>query len=169
MRRIILLILALLMCTALQASAAGRRPADAWSFYHFDGSAFVPGPSADGTAYIALRENVRPVIVTGSPAHIEQNALPDGSGVIAGICYIQSTGGKLAGGSSFQPYQRVPLLISSGGRQLVTVQTDDFGYFVVTLAAGTYAVGSGPFTAEITVERGVTSLVPLRAGKRMAD
>ena len=51
----------------------------------------------------------------------------------------------------------------------VTVQTDEHGYFVAVLAAGKYSIGSGPFTAEISVDRGITTLVPLRAGKRMVD
>lgn len=165
------LLLALLVCTTLSAtaSAAGRRPADVWNYYHFDGSAFTPGPAVDGSAFVAVREKVQPVILAAQTSQIEQTALPDGTGVIAGICYLQSTGGKLGSGSGFKPYPRVPLLISTGGKQLVTVQTDDHGYFVVVLPAGTYSVGSGPFTAEISVERGITTLVPLRVGKRMVD
>ena len=165
------LLLVFLLCMALPmpASAAANRPADVWNYYHFDGNAFVPGPAMDGSAYVAVREKVRPVILTAQASDIEQTALPDESGVIAGICYLQSSGGKLGGGSGFKPYSRVPLLISSGGKQFVTVQTDDLGYFVVVLPAGTYSIGSEPFTAEITVERGITTLVPLRAGKRMVD
>jgi hypothetical protein len=151
------------------ASAAGKRPADAWNYYHFDGSAFVPGPAVDGTAFVAVREKARPVVLTAEADQIEHTLLPADSGVIAGICYLQSSGGKLGGSSGFKPYQRVPLLISSAGKQLVTVQTDEHGYFVVVLPAGTYSVGSGPFTAEISVEQGITTLVPLRGGKRMAD
>jgi len=171
MSKALLLLLVLLSCTAIPAtaSAAANRPADAWNYYHFDGIAFTPGPTADGSAFVAVREKVRPVVLTTQPTAVVQIALPDGSGVIAGICYLQSSGGKLGGGSGYQPYSRVPLLISSGGKEFVTVQTDDHGYFVVVLPAGTYSVGSGPFTAEITVERGITTLVPLRAGKRMVD
>ena len=171
MTKTIQCLLAFLLCTALPAgvSAAGNRPADVWNYYHFDGAAFTPGPATDGSAYVAVREKVRPVVLTALTSDIEQTALPDGAGVIAGICYLQSSGGKLGGGRGYTPYPRMPLLISSGGKQLVTVQTDDHGYFVVVLAAGTYSIGSGPFTAEITVERGTTSLVPLRAGKRMVD
>lgn len=151
------------------ASAAGKYPADAWNYYHFDGSAFIPGPAVDGSAFIAVREKVRPVVLTVQTSDIEKTALPDGTGVIAGICYMQSSGGKLGGSGGFTPYPNVPLLISSGSKQLVSVQTDDFGYFVVVLPAGKYAIGNGPSTAEITVERGITTLVPLRAGKRMVD
>ena len=171
MSKTIHLLLALLICSALPApaSAAGNRPTDAWSYYHFDGIAFTPGPTIDGSAFIAVREKVRPVVLTAQTSDIEQTALHDGEGVIAGICYLQSSGGKLGAGNGFKPYPRVPLLISSGGKEFVTVQTDDNGYFVVVLPAGTYSIGSVPFTAEITAERGITTLVPLRAGKRMVD
>ena len=171
MSKAIHLLLALLICSALpaSASAAGNRPTDAWNYYHFDGIAFTPGPTVDGSAFVAVREKVRPVVLTALTTLIEQTFLPDGEGVIAGICYLQSSGGKLGAGSGYSPYPRVPLLISSGGKELVTVQTDDNGYFVVVLPSGTYAIGSGPFTAEISVESGVTTLVPLRAGKRMVD
>ena len=171
MSKAIHLILALLVCSALPASASavGNRPVDTWNYYHFDGIAFTPGPSADGSAFVAVRGKARPVVLTAQTSDIEQTVLSDGEGAIAGICYLQSSGGKLGAGSGFKPYPRVPLLISSGGKEFVTVQTDDNGYFVVVLPAGTYAIGSGPFTAEITVERGITTLVPLRAGKRMVD
>lgn len=171
MSKTFFLLIVLLVCATVSASAvaAGKRPAAAWNYYHFDGNAFTPGPTVDGGVFIAVREKVRPVILTTKQAEIVQTTLPDGAGVIAGICYLQSSGGKLGSGSGFIPYPRVPLLVSTGGRQLVTVLTDDHGYFVVVLPAGTYSIGSGPFTAEIAVERGVTTLVPLRAGKRMAD
>lgn len=171
MSKTIQLLLVFLLCAALpaSASAAGNRLADVWIYYHFDGVAFTSGPSVDGSAYVAVREKLRPVVLTAQESPVEQIALPEGAGVIAGICYLQSSGGKLGGGSGFKPYTRVPLLISSGGKQFVTVQTDDNGYFVVVLPAGTYTIGSEPFTAEITVESGITTLVPLRAGKRMVD
>ena len=171
MPKAILLLLIILVCTALPATifAAGKRQTNTWNYYHFDGNAFIAGPAADGSAFVAVREKIQPVVVTAKSSQSEQIALPDGAGVIAGICYIQSSGGKLASGSGFIPCSRVPLQISSGGKQLVTVQTDDQGYFVVVLPAGTYSVGNGPIAAEIVVERGITTLAPLRAGKRMVD
>lgn len=164
-------VLALFLCSLLplQVTAAGKRPVDSWTLYHFDGTAFVSGPAVDGGPFIAVREKIRPVVLTALTSNIEQSLLPAGSGVIAGICYLQSSGGKLGGGSGFKPYPRVPLQISSGGREFVSVLTDDQGYFVVVLPAGIYSVGSGPFAADITVDRGITTLVPLRAGKRMVD
>ena len=159
MSRIITFLLVFFTGTLLYTSisAVSKRPADVWNYYHFDGSAFVPGPAVEGAPFVAVREKVRPVVLTAPAEQLEQTVLPDNSGVIAGICYLQSSGGKLGNSSRFQPCPHVPLLISSAGKQLVTAQTDDNGYFVVVLPAGTYSVGSGPFTAEITVERGITT------------
>ena len=168
MPKAIHLLLVILICFTLPtpASAAGNRPADIWNFYHFDGIAFASGPAVDGSAFLAIKGKFLPVVLTAQTAPIEQTALPDGAGAITGICYIQSSGGKLGGGSGFKPYPRLPLLISSEGKEFVTVQTDNNGYFVVVLPAGVYSVGSGP---SITVERDITTLVPLRVGKRMVD
>jgi hypothetical protein len=171
MPKLMLLLLCFLICAALQtsASAAGRHPTETWTYYHFDGASFSPGQSTDGTPFIAVQEKVRPVVMVAPASQPELTALPDGAGVIAGICYLQSTGGKLGGTKGYKPYPRVPLLISSGEKPFVTVQTDDTGHFMAVLPTGTYAIGSGPFTIDITVERGITTLVPLRAGKRMVD
>ncbi|MEI7815745.1 MAG: hypothetical protein WCI45_01015 [Desulfuromonadales bacterium] len=167
----ILFSLAFLVCTMIYstASAAAKRPPEVWNYYHFDGVAFTSGSAVDGSAFIAVREKTRPVVLTIETSPSESTPIPEGSGVIAGICYLQSTGGKLGSGSGFKSYPRVPLLISTAGKPFVTVQTDDLGYFVVVLPAATYTVGSGPATAEISVEPGITTLVPLRVGKRMAD
>jgi len=171
MSRMTTFLLVLFIGTLLSTSiyAASKRQADAWNYYHFDGSAFVPGPAGEGTAFVAVLEKVRPVVLTAQTEQLEPTALPDDSGVIAGICYTQSSGGKLGDSSRFRPYPRVPLQVFSAGKQLVTIQTDDNGYFVVVLPAGIYSVGSGSFTADITVERGITTLAPLRVGKRMVD
>ncbi|HIJ95324.1 MAG TPA: hypothetical protein HPP94_06240 [Desulfuromonadales bacterium] len=163
----------ILACIALAvpATAIGTRPVDAWSYYHFDGTGFTSGPSADSTPSFAVRERVRPVLLLSLTSNISPTALPEGSGVVAGICYIRTAGGKLEGGagSGYAPYPRVPLLISSGGKSFVTVQTDEQGYFIVVLPAGKYSIGSGPTTAEIVVDQGITTLIPLQAGKRMVD
>lgn len=172
MSKSFLLLLTVLICVVLPvtASAAAKRPAaDTWNYYHFDGMAFIPGQTIDGSIFLAVREKMRPVVLTAQTSQIEQFELPDGAGVIAGICYLQSSAGKLGSGDEFKPYPRVPLHIAVGDKEFVSVQTDDQGYFIVVLPAGIYSVGSGPATAEITVDRGITTLVPLRVGKRMVD
>lgn len=162
------LLLALLICSIVPASASAvdTRPVDTWNYYHFDGTAFVPGPTVDGSVFVAVREKMRPVVLTAQESHIEETALPDKSGVIAGICYFQSSGTTLSADGGFKPCPRVPLQIFSGGKEFVTVQTDDHGYFLVVLPAGMYSIGSGPYSSEITVERTITTLIPLRAEKK---
>jgi hypothetical protein len=158
-----------LICLALPALSAGKRPVNVLNYYHFDGTAFSAGPAVDGSPFLAVREKMRPLVLIDQASASKQEALPTGNGAIVGICYLQSSGGKLGKGSSFLPCPRVPVVISSGGKQLITVQTDAQGYFVATLPAGTYSIGSANFTTGVSVENGNTTLVPLRAGKRMVD
>lgn len=165
-------LLAVITCALLgsAAEAASKRPADMWSFYHFDGIGFKAGPTVDGRAFIAVREHVQPLVMLDQLSNLQPVSLPDDSGVIAGICYFSSSGGKLGGrASGYAPCVRTAILISRAGKPPVSVQTDDHGYFVAVLPAGKYAIGSGGLSDEILVERGVTTLVPLRAGKRMVD
>jgi hypothetical protein len=166
-----LLTLLFLITVANSVFAFGTRMTDTWSYYHFDGTTFTSGPAAEGSISVAVREKVRPAFLKSPQSSLDLSALPDGTGVIAGICYLQSSGGKLSNGNSsgFKPYPHVPVTISSDGKQFVTVETDDKGYFVAVLPIGIYSIGSGHFTAEFAVQRGITTLVPLRAGKRMVD
>jgi hypothetical protein len=95
--------------------------------------------------------------------------MPAGKGALAGICYIQSSGGRLTAGSGYAPCPRTTIAISSGSTVVTSVVSNEHGYFVAILPAGSYRIGSGAFAAEATVENGTTFLVPLRAGKRMVD
>jgi hypothetical protein len=164
------LILALLavtvMCVSL--SAASKRPAVVWNFYHFDGHGFVAGQPPDGGPFLAVRDRAVPLVLTRA-VRTEAVALPANKGALAGICYFQNSGGKLAGGSGYAPCPRTPITISSGNTVVTNVLSDENGYFVALLAAGSYMIGSGAFAAKATVENDTTVLVPLRAGKRMVD
>lgn len=150
------------------ALAVAKWQGDMWNYYHFDGHAFAAGQSTDGSPFLAVRNGVWPVLLTET-AKIEAVALPEGKGALAGICYIQSSGGKLAPGPAYAPYPRMPVQISSGNKILTTLETDDHGYFVAALTAGRYVVSTGAAKVEVTVEKDKTVLVPLRAGKRMVD
>ena len=156
----------IVMCVTV--SAASKRPGAVWNYYHFDGRGFAAGPSPDGRPFLAVRDRCLPVVLTRM-AGIKAQALPAGKGALAGICYIQSSGGKLAGNSGYLPCPGVSLSISSGSGVVVTVPTDADGFFVAVLDAGSYTVGSGAFSSRATVEKGTTILAPLRAGKRMVD
>ena len=152
------------MC--LTAAAAAQRPAQ-WRYFHFDGHAFVAGRPADGTTAVALAAGVRPVLVKGREQPEAVN-LAGGTGALVGICYTQRSGGKLQAGPSFLPGARMAVRIYSGDRLVAAAETDDQGYFLVTVAAGRYRVEARE-VAQVTVENGTTTLVPLRVGKRMVD
>lgn len=152
----------------LAAQAASRRPPGAMVYYHFNGQEFIAGPPAVGGTYLAVGQNLRPLLLSGS-AQPETIVLAPGQGAIAGICYLQSSGGKLAGAAGYSPLPRVPLRIFSAKSGESTTTTDQEGYFVAVLDAGIYRIGSPPLTVEVRVEDGQTTLVPLRAGKRMVD
>jgi hypothetical protein len=149
-------------------SAASKRPAAAWNYYHFDGHAFVAGPTTDGSPFLAVRDRVMPVVLN-SEAGIEAIALPPDKGALAGICYIESSGGKLAGGSSYIPSPGITVTILSGAAAVLRTQADASGYFVALLPAGSYRISSGAFSAETTVEVGKTTLAALQTGIRMVD
>jgi len=165
----ILLSVLFLFGTVSTSLAVGKKPSDVWVYYSFNGQAFVPGQSSAGGLTVAMRERVRPVVVPSPAQEPKAVPLPEGTGVLAGICYFQKSGGKLVDGGSYDPCPATPLLVSSGGKPFITVMTDDQGYFIAVLPAGVYTVGSGVAAKELLVERGDTTLIPLRAGKRMVD
>lgn len=157
----------LLLVISLTAVAAAKRPVGRWKFFHFDGHSFVAGRSADDTPDVAVQAGVRPVVLHQGeqPAAVD---LAAGTGALAGICFVQRSGGKLKRGPAFLPYARMPVLVLAGAKVVATVMTDDRGYFQTTVAAGRYRVEARE-AVEVTVENGATTLIPLRAGKRMAD
>lgn len=165
---IFLTILACVVVFATVTAAATKRQAGEWNYYHFDGQGFTAGPSTDGSPFVAVRNRKLPVIVT-STEKIESAPMPPGKGVIAGICYMQSSGGKLVSRSEYAPYARMPVRILSGGEVVATVETDDHGYFMAALAAGRYSVNCGIAADEVMLEKETTILVPLRGSKRMVD
>jgi len=163
---ILALVAVIIMCVAV--SAASRRQATAWNFYHFDGRAFVAGRPVDGSPFLAVRDRDVPLVLTLAD-QVEATPLPAGKGALAGICYLRSSGGKLAGVSSFAPRPAAALEISSGDAFVLRSQTDGFGYFVALLPAGAYRISCGGFAAEATIEAGKTTLATVQAGKRMVD
>lgn len=168
MKAFLVLLLAALSVALLRhdASALARRPSGPWAFFHFDGAAFVAGRPAQGV-FVAVRDGVRPV-VAAQAEKVEAVKLPAGTGAMAGICYVQSSGGKLKSGPGFLPVPRVPVVISAGETVVATAECDAAGYFVAVVPAGGYTVSAGG-TVEVTVEKGNTTLIPLRVGKRMVD
>jgi hypothetical protein len=154
------------ICVAV--SAASKRPNASWNYYHFDGRGFAAGLPADDSPFLAVRDNVLPVVLTRM-AKVEAVALASGTGALAGLCYIQSSGGRLAGGRGYTPCPGMPLAVSSGDTVVLRTQTDESGFFVAVLPAGEYRISSGAFSVQAAVEAGTTTLSTLQAGKRMVD
>lgn len=152
--------------TCLTAHAFGKKPLELWSLFYFDGKAFVAGKPAPMTPFIAVRDGYVPVVATREE-RVKEVKLPPGSGALVGICYVQSYGGKLKPAGGYHPVPMLEVQVSEGEKATAPVQTDADGYFVAILPAGNYRVGNQQ--AEVKVEEGKTSFIPLRVGKRMVD
>lgn len=152
--------------TCLTAHAFAKRPAELWSFYYFDGKTFVAGKPAPLSPFVAVRDGFVPVVETREE-RIKAEKLPTGTGALAGICYVQSYGGKLKPAGGYHPVPMLSVQVSAGDKPVTTAQTDGNGFFVTALPPGTYQVGNQG--VEVRVESGTTLFVPLRVGKRMVD
>lgn len=152
----------------IAALAASKRPDGTWNYYHFDGTRFVAGQATGGNRFVAVRDGVRPVVLT-HVTKIEAVGLPAGAGALAGICYIQVSGGKLTDGTGYLASPTMRLPISSGSSIVASVETDEQGYFIAVLPPGRYVAGQGPLAREVLVEKNRTSLMALRVGRRMVD
>ncbi len=166
LRRLALVALTVAL-TALTAHAFAKRPSELWSYLHFDGKGFVAGkPGEPFVPFVAVRPGFRPVVETNEE-RIREVALTEGTGAIAGICFVQSYGGKLRPAAGYHAVPLLPVPIAAGDKQVTTVDTDGNGFYVAVLPGGTYRVGNQG--VEVKVEVGATKLVPLRVGKRMVD
>jgi len=135
--------------------------------WQFNGREFVPG-AGDGGMVVLVRDGYLPVVRTGADS-APLTPLPTGTGAIAGICYVQVTGGKLASQSGTVPEGgcRVEVIGASGVAWHATAEQN--GFFSLPLPAGTYEVHGAGSPIKLTVTEGRTALVALRTGKRMVD
>jgi hypothetical protein len=158
---------AILLIFPLIFSCAGGN-SSLWKPYFFDGKNFSP---AAGTNFkgIWLRSGHFPVTAEQTPESTATDRLPTGTGAVAGICYIQSSGGKISGHEQFSPYPDEQITFKSKTEGVYVTRTGKDGYFTEYLTAGDYEVFCRGVRAEFRVKRGETTLVPIRGGKRMVD
>ncbi|GFO66000.1 hypothetical protein M1B72_13925 [Geomonas paludis] len=154
--------------TCLTAHAFAKKPAELWSFFYFDGTAFVAGRPAPMTPFVALRDGFLPVVETRDE-RIREVKMPEGTGALVGICYVQSHGGKLQAAGGVDPVPMLPVQVLSGDKAVAAVQSDSNGFFIVNLAPGTYRISGNNRFTEVTVVKGKVIFAPLRVGKRMVD
>jgi hypothetical protein len=137
-----------------------------WRPFHFDGSGFRPG-TAGGAATVLMRDGYLPLIQVNGESPREER-LPEGTGAMAGFCYLQAAGGKLQERSGSIPLAGLAVTLHGGAGQ-VAATTGAGGFFVIALPPGDYKVQAAGFTGKVTVEKGKTSLVAIRGGKRLVD
>lgn len=155
----------ILMLFPLIFSCAGSNPS-AWKPYFFDGSSFVAAED-NGAKTVWTRSGHYPL--TSEPPAGDSDRLPSGTGAVAGICYLQTSGGKLAPAAKVTPYADEQITFKNKDEGVYVTRTDKNGYFAEYLPAGNYEVFCRGARMEISIKRGETTLVPIRGGKRMAD
>lgn len=142
--------------------------ASTWQPYTFNGTGFLPGEPG-GKPSIWLRDGFTPR--TGKPLDgaDDLGSLPPKSGAVAGICYLQTGGGKLVDHSGYTPYADEQILIRSARDGLFVTRTDSNGIFIETLYPGEYEFSCRGAASPAVIKEGKTTLVRIRGGKRMAD
>ncbi len=167
--------LTLLSCLLL-LSLGTPRPGQGGMFFNpgaqgqpwrFDGREFVPG-AGDGAVVLLLRAGYLPLFRTEA-AVTPSIPLPDGMGAVAGICYIQTAGGKLASGGGPLLVERCPIEVMDSSRHSRQITADNHGFFALPLPPGLYELRTAAGRITLAVTTGRSSLAALRVGKRMVD
>lgn len=136
-----------------------------WKPYIFDGAKFSPAENSPGAIW--LRSGHLPA--TAEPSPESSYKLPPDTGAVAGICYIQTTGGRISEHNLFTPYPDEQITFRSKTEGVSVTRTDKDGYFAEYLPTGNYELFCRGARAEFRIKKGETTLVPIRGGKRMAD
>ena len=168
MKRSILLFLLLSLGVGLPSEGGMfGNPGQSGHPWHFNGREFVPGPGS-GAMVVMVRDGYLPVVRTGDDS-VPSVTMPDDLGVVAGICYLQVSGGKLANQGGASPSVGHPLEFVGASGMVWHATSDGNGFFVLPLPGGSYDARGTGAPVRVTVTAGKTSLVALRTGKRMVD
>jgi hypothetical protein len=122
---------------------------------------------ADANGALAVRDGYLP-FRRYSGLVLRENRLPAGTGALAGICFVQVSGGRLGSAAGSLPLSGEAIEVS-GKRLSLAVRTDRDGYFVLALPPAAYELRWRGFAQKVTVSNGTTTLVALRGGKRLVD
>lgn len=148
-------------------SCAGMAPSK-WNPYVFDGNSFSIATGSTITA-IWVHTGYLPTASDSQPDKAVTALLPKGTGAIAGICYLNSTGGKSSGTSHFIPYPNEQVTFKGKTGGVYVARTDKNGYFLDYLPKGDYELFCRGVKSEFSIKESETTFVPIRGGKRMAD
>jgi len=157
----------ILLFFTLTLSCAGGHSSP-WKPFFFDGTNFSPAIDSSANA-IWLRNGHFPSTTKPAAGPAIADRLPPGTGAVAGICYLQTSGGKISPHNAVTPYPNEQITFKSKTDGVSITRTDKDGYFIEYLTAGDYELFCRGVRTEIRIKQGETTLVPVRGGKRMAD
>lgn len=157
----------ILLIFPLIFSCAGGS-SSAWKPYIFDGIYLSPASNASPNA-LWVQNGYLPRAIKPTSQSLTSDKLPPGTGAVAGICYLQTTGGKISRQSSFATFPDEQITFKGKTGETSTTKTDKNGYFTAYLTDGDYELFCRGARTGFSVKAGETTLVPIRGGKRMAD
>jgi hypothetical protein len=158
--------LAALLTVTTSCSLSAHPPK--WEKFTFNGQEFQSG-GIDNRPAIWLRDGYSPRIAEPQDASLDYGKLPPKSGAIAGVCYLQISGGKLADQSGAKPLPDEQITISSSKYGISVTRSDAAGFFIEELFPGDYQLYCRGAGLEVRVKEGQTVLVPIKGAKRMVD
>jgi len=139
-----------------------------WEKFSFNGQDF----QADGfenRPAIWVRADYIPRVKEPDDASRDAGKLPPKAGAVAGLCYLQISGGKLVDQSGAIPLPNEQITIRHPKDSVSVTSSDGAGFFVKELFPGDYQLFCRGTGVEVRVKEGTTVLVPIRGAKRMAD
>ena len=139
-----------------------------WTAHRFDGRSFQPDQKKTAET-LWLKSGYLPHLGETVPDAVGSQKLAKGAGAVAGLCFLQTSGGKLANANSSTPYPDEQITMKLPGEGVYVTRTDAAGYFIDSLYPGEYEFQCRGFKVTGTVRAGETTLIPIRGGKRMAD
>lgn len=138
----------------------------AWQSSYFDGKQFRRG-AVPQHLLVYQRQGFVPV-VGAERDRIAEVRLPEGMGSVVIYCYVESLGGKIQEQGGSIPVAQAAIDLE-GKNVKILVRGDKTGYAIASLPAGSYTASVGRMTRTFSVTQGETTLLPIRAGKRMVD
>lgn len=139
-----------------------------WQPYTFNGMEFVNQKIADSPS-IWVRDGYYPRTNEPEKVTADTGKLSPGTGAVSGVCYIRSSGGKIAYKSGFEPLADEQITIRNARYGVSVVRSDSAGFFIEELFPETYELFCRGARAEVMVREGKTALTVIRGGKRMID
>lgn len=156
----------LLLLTPLLISCSSN--ATPWTPYRLSEAGFHPSTDVTSKA-LWVRPGFFPYSGQDPPQAADSSKLPKGTGAVAGICYLQTSGGKIANQQLITPLPDEQITMKLRGEGVFVTRTDANGYFTDALHPGDYEFYCRGAKVAGRIRLGETTLIPIRGWKRMAD